>query len=380
MRTNKTLIQGAGLSAPKFQDYSIFPNKDVSRQMQLQRMYQDRNVRRYIDNLPPGADIDKLPASMQEPVQMFLNDKRMRYGQMARQISRPGAAIGSPMYMKLQADMNKTANEIKNLSNQLDNFKALKTEFLEDFDEGIISNGSNTSQLKELFSTDEYKIDLTSGSLQFILENGETVNGANLPKYFNRNATAVDGLLKLNQQAYKSAMPIMDKTSDYLYRRQVTQLVTQGGRDGLLSLATDKFLDNPMIDVDNIDDPNAYLLKEENHKQLQDFVINNWMQGISSAAQSAYNMKQRVSNAASGISAKNAMQIWNSGDLSQITNMLPLNSKISVVPYDDGTYDLKMGNRVVRSGIDPGKPEHLNLFLEVLGVPGGNNSIDLSKI
>ena len=380
MRTNKTLIQGAGLSAPKFQDYSIFPNKDVSRQMQLQRMYQDRNVRRYIDNLPPGADIDKLPASMQEPVQMFLNDKRMRYGQMARQISRPGAAIGSPMYMKLQADMNKTANEIKNLSNQLDNFKALKTEFLEDFDEGIISNGSNTSQLKELFSTDEYKIDLTSGSLQFILENGETVNGANLPKYFNRNATAVDGLLKLNQQAYKSAMPIMDKTSDYLYRRQVTQLVTQGGRDGLLSLATDKFLDNPMIDVDNIDDPNAYLLKEENHKQLQDFVINNWMQGISSAAQSAYNMKQRVSNAASGISAKNAMQIWNSGDLSQITNMLPLNSKISVLPYDDGTYDLKMGNRVVRSGIDPGKPEHLNLFLEVLGVPGGNNSIDLSKI
>ena len=380
MRTNKTLIQGAGLSAPKFQDYSIFPNKDVSRQMQLQRMYQDRNVRRYIDNLPPGADIDKLPASMQEPVQMFLNDKRMRYGQMARQISRPGAAIGSPMYMKLQADMNKTANEIKNLSNQLDNFKALKTEFLEDFDEGIISNGSNTSQLKELFSTDEYNIDLTSGSLQFILENGETVNGANLPKYFNRNATAVDGLLKLNQQAYKSAMPIMDKTSDYLYRRQVTQLVTQGGRDGLLSLATDKFLDNPMIDVDNIDDPNAYLLKEENHKQLQDFVINNWMQGISSAAQSAYNMKQRVSNAASGISAKNAMQIWNSGDLSQITNMLPLNSKISVVPYDDGTYDLKMGNRVVRSGIDPGKPEHLNLFLEVLGVPGGNNSIDLSKI
>ena len=348
--------------------------------MQMQRMYQDRNVRRYIDNLPPGADIDKLPASMQQPVQVFLGDKRRQYGMLARQLARPGQQAGSPRYMQMQAEMNKTANEIKNLSNQLDNFKALKTEFLEDFDEGIISNGSDTSQLKELFSTDEYKIDLTSGSLKFLLEDGTEINGANLPKYFNRNATAVDGLLKLNQQAYKSAMPIMDKTSDYLYRRQVTQLVAQGGRDGLLSLATDKFLDNPMINVDNLDDPNSYLLKEENHKQLQDFVINNWMQGISSAAQSAYNMKQRVSNVASGVSAQNAMQIWNSGDLSQITNMLPLNSKISVVPYDDGTYDLKMGNRVVRSGIDPGKPEHLNLFLEVLGVPGGNNSIDLSKI
>ena len=82
----------------------------------------------------------------------------------------------------------------------------------------------------------------------------------------------------------------------------------------------------------------------------------------------------------SGINLQSAMEVWNSGDLSQITNMLPLNSKISVVPYDDGTYDLKMGNRVVREGIDPGEPSHLNLFLEVLGVPGGNNSIDLSKI
>ena len=377
---NKALIQGAALSAPKFQNYSILPNQEVTRQMQLRRMYQDRNVRRYIDNLPPGADIDKLPASMQQPVQMFLTDKRRQYGMLARQLARPGLQAGSPRYMQMQAEMNKTANEIKNLSNQLDNFKALKTEFLEDFDEGIVSNGSDTSQLKELFSTDEYKIDLTSGSLKFLLEDGTEINGANLPKYFNRNASAVDGLLKLNQQAYKSAMPIMDKTSDYLYRRQVTQLVTQGGRDGLLSLATDKFLDNPMIDVDNIDDPNAYLLKEENHKQLQDFVINNWMQGISSAAQSAYNMKKRANNPMSGINLQNAMEVWNSGDLSQITNMLPLNSKISVVPYDDGTYDLKMGNRVVREGIDPGEPRHLNLFLEVLGIPGGNNSIDLSKI
>ena len=127
---NKALIQGAALSAPKFQNYSILPNQEVTRQMQLRRMYQDRNVRRYIDNLPPGADIDKLPASMQQPVQMFLTDKRRQYGMLARQLARPGLQAGSPRYMQMQAEMNKTANEIKNLSNQLDNFKALKTEFL----------------------------------------------------------------------------------------------------------------------------------------------------------------------------------------------------------------------------------------------------------
>jgi hypothetical protein len=45
-----------------------------------------------------------------------------------------------------------------------------------------------------------------------------------------------------------------------------------------------------------------------------------------------------------------------------------------VEAYDDGTYDLKLGSRTVRKGIDPGEPQHLNMLLEVLGIPGGGGS------
>jgi len=382
MKANKALMVGAGLAADKFQSYRIGKrNEDLSRQMQMKRMYEDREIRKYIDNLGPGAEVDKLPASMQEPVTQFLNDNRMKYGQLARRVAK--APAGSPLYMQSRSEMNKIQGQFKNLSSQLDNFKNLKQEYLADFDEGVISKGSDSSTLKKLFSTDDYIIDLSSGSLEFELEDGSRVAGSNLPKYFNRNAKAVDGLLKLNQQAYKNALPI-DKTSDYLYRRQVRQLVTQGGRDGLLSLATDEFLDGSLIDVDNPNDPNYGLLSEENHEQLRDFVIDSWMNGISTASEEAYRFKQRSSRPqGTGIDYTTVMQIWQSGDLDQLTNLLPLNSKLSLDGYDDGSYDIKLGSRVVRRGIHPGKPETLNLLLEVLGISGGGGSIpniDLSKI
>jgi len=383
---NKQLIQGAGIAANKFQSYRLFEqNKEMGRQMQMQRMYQDKKVRQYIDALGPGAEVDKLPGSMQEPVQDYLNDNRMKYGQLARYVAK--APAGSPQYMKAQAEMYKIQSQFKGLSSQLDNFKNLKQEYLADFDEGIISNGSkNQKVLKELFSTDDYKVNLSDGSLKFVLENGEEVAGSNLPKYFNRNAKAVDGLLKLNQQAYKNALPI-DRTSDYLYRRQVRQLATAGGRDGLLSLATDAFLDAPLIDIDNPNDPNYGLLNEDNHEQLRDFVINSWMDGISSAANQAYMVKSRSSRPqGSGLDLNTAMQAWKENDLYQLMNLLPIDSKINIEEVDDGTWDISVPGRKMPFNINPEDDATLGLYLKALGIRGGNitpnvgATIDLDKI
>ena len=133
--------------------------------------------------------------------------------------------------------------------------------------------------------------------------------------------------------------------------------------------------------MDNPNDPNLVLLNENNHEALRDFVINNWMDGISSAANQAYQMRNRAGNMMSNLSYKQILDIWNTGDLEQITNLLPLDSKVGIEAYDDGTYDLKLGSRVVRKGIDPGEPQHLNMLLEVLGIPGGGGSdIDFDLI
>lgn len=380
MRANKALIEGAYTSAPKFQNYSIDPQGEMSKQLQLKRIYDDRNLRRYIEQLPQGVELDKVPGSMRAPISQYLNSSRMRYGMLARQLAK--APAGTPQYMQMREEMLGIQSSYKNLSTELDNFKNLKQEFLQDFDAGIISKGSETSKLKELFAKEDYQITMQDGRLNFLMDDGSFMPAAQLPTYFNQNAEAVDGLLKLNQQAYKNALPI-DDNSDYLYRRQVRQLVTKNGREGMLSLATDQFLDQPLIDIDNLNDPNYYLLKEENHDQLRDFLVNNWMDGISSAANDAYTMKSRSSRVGTGIDINQALQIWQSGDLSQLGNLLPLNSKMKIDGYDDGTYDIKVGGRTMPYVIDPKNPQHLQLYMKALGLQMPNvniGNIDINQI
>jgi len=379
MRANKALIEGAYKSAPKFQNYSIDPSGEMSKQLQMKRMYEDRNMRRYIEQLPQGVQIDKVPSSMRAPISQYLNQSRMRYGMLARQIAK--APAGTPHYMKMREEMLGIQSSYKNLSGELDSFKNLKQEFLADYDSGIISKGSETSKLKELFAKDDYQISMQNGRLSFLMNDGSLMAAGDLPTYFNQNAEAVDGLLKLNQQAYKNAIPI-DKSSDYLYRRQVRQLVTKNGRDGMLSLATDQFLDAPLIDIDNLNDPNYHLLQEENHDQLRDYLVDNWMGGISSAANQAYSTKQRSVRPFGGIDMGTAMQIWQSGDLEQIGNLLPMDSKIDIDGYDDGTYDISIGGRKMPFTIDPSNPEHLGLFMKALGLqmPNVNLGIDINQI
>jgi len=372
MRANKGLMEGAFTSAPKFQSYELFGNPEYNKQQAMQKMYQDRNVRKYIDQMP-SIELEKVNGSMRGPTSEYLNNQRMLYGRLARQLANPNVRPGSPMYMQTMAKMQSIQGDIRGLSTSLDNFKNTKTEFLQDFDAGIVSRGSKIDDLKELSAKDNYEVAIQNGKMMVQMEDGRMVSLDDVNGYFNRNAQSVDDLLKLNQQAYKNAMPI-DESSEFMYRRQVRELATKAGREGLISLAVDNFLGNPMIDMDNPNDPNLVLLNEKNHEQLRDFVINNWMSGISQAAEQAYSMKNRAGNMMSNISYKQVMDIWNTGDLEQITNMLPLNSKVSVEGYDDGTYDLKIGSRTVRKGIDPGEPQHLNMLLEVLGIPGGGGS------
>ena len=369
---SKALIQGAATSAPQFINYNPFSREQIKKQS-LERVYQDRNVRKYIDQLPAGLDLEKVPGSMHEPVENYLQQSRMRYGRLARMLASNNIQAGSPRYMQVQSEMFNIQKSFKGLSSDLDNFKNLKQEYLQDFDSGNISVGSSDSKLKELFGKDDYKVSIIDGKLNFLMDDGSFLAANQLGSevsYFNKNAKAIDGLLALNQQAYKNAVPI-DRTSDYLYRRQIQQLIGESGRDGMISLATDKFLDNPLINLDNPDDPNLWLLQEENHDQLKDFLVNNWINGISSAANQAFQLKNRASNVIGqfgGIAMDTAMQIWESGDLEQIGNLLPLDSKTKIDAYDDGTYDIKIGNRTMPFKIDPNNPDHLQLYLKALGL------------
>ena len=59
-------------------------------------------------------------------------------------------------YIQAQAGFQNIKNQFKNISSNLDQFKASKTEFLKDYDSKTISEGADTDKLKLLYSSDNH--------------------------------------------------------------------------------------------------------------------------------------------------------------------------------------------------------------------------------
>ena len=324
-------------------------------------------VNKYIDNLPPNYEVAKLPPSMRQGITEYAKDQQIMAGNFNRILKK--TKPGSSAYINAKNEINTIKNNFKNLSSTLDNFAAYKSEFLKDFDAGSISNGADTDKLKLLYSTDNYRYSLMNNNLSFQLEDGSMVEGNNLPKYFLRNGDGGKKLLELNNQSY-SAGKQWDSFTRSHYERQVRNIVKEKGREGLLSLATDTFLDEPLITKDS---PDSWLLKEENHDQLEQYVINRYTNGMEEAANSGYQSAQTKTKLSGGdggsvseplASQEATNQYWESGQLNMITNEPGFDNRYQVVSNGDGTFDVLYRERanapitVIKKNIDPNIPEH----------------------
>ena len=297
-----------------------------------------------------------------------------------------GVEPGSTAWITANAGLQTIKNQFKNVSANLDAFQALKTEFLEDFDNKTISEGSDTDSLKMLFSTDDFQYDIQDGQIYYTLPDGSVIGGNKLPKYFNKNSDGANKLITLNETAYKQGRQ-WDKPTEDHYRRQVKNIVREKGREGLLSLATDDFLDEPIITKDS---PNGWLLEEENHDALEQFVIDRYVQGMMEASNVAYNNKQQKTSVNTGgdvsgiLDAATADQYYGE-NLGEIVNALPLGSGRRVETFDDGTFDLyyrsapNAPEELVGSKIDPTNPAHKAIYYRWLGI-SSTTGIDTNRI
>ena len=357
------------------------------------------NQTNYIDNLPAGYEVEKLPSSMRQGVTNWSKSMQIEAGNYARLMKSPGMKAGSTAWIEANAGLQTIKNQFKNISSNLDNFKALKTEFLEDFDNKTISEGSDTDQLKMLFSTDHFNYQLRpgSGEIQYNLPDGSVVSGNNLPKYFNKNSDGANKLIDLNEKAYKGATQWDSPTRDH-YTRQVKNIVREKGREGLLSLATDDFLDEPLITKDS---PNSFLLLEENHEALEQFVIDNYVQGMESASATAYSNNRRKTSTSSSATSSGPLvtqdvsdKFWAGGNLNEITNSSGWDPKYQVVESDkDGAFDIlynpdpfnpygRSTEIYIKKNLDPSIPEHKKWWDEVMlgGSMNLGSSIDQNQL
>ena len=109
------------------------------------------NQQEYIDNLPAGYAVEKLPGSMRPGVTAWSKHQQIEAGNWNRRMKTKGVEPGSTAWITANAGLQTIKNQFKNVSANLDAFQALKTEFLEDFDNKTISEGSDTDSLKMLF-------------------------------------------------------------------------------------------------------------------------------------------------------------------------------------------------------------------------------------
>lgn len=271
---------------------------DVNRRKRKQAQQAIKNkTESYINSLNSNVDLSELTSDQQGAITNFLVKKRNEYAQAASAL----AKIEDPSseeYLRLRDQMNNVQNSFTNLAKQLKTYKEDKVNFLNDFDNGLLSEGNDLSTLNEASNmyTDQASIGVDDqGGLVFWNESQGTYNPYNkMQKPFLKDFKAADGLLQLNEKIYSAGAPLTGARRNMI-RQRLNNLISQGGRDTLLSLATDDFIIEGGL---GIQDPS--LFERGNEDALKAAVLNGYMDSLEESARQGYAEKQAKAKSAGG--------------------------------------------------------------------------------
>jgi hypothetical protein len=251
----------------------------------------------YINRLNSNVDLSELTGEQQNAITNFLVKKRREYADAASRISKIDDPA-SEEYMNLRDQMNGVQLSFNNLAKQLNTYKEDKTNFLEDFDSGMLSDGNEIGVLNEASNlyTDKGVLGVNEGGgLVFWNENkGDYSNYSDVQKPFLKDFKSADSILKLNQQVYSSGAPLTGARRNMI-RQQLKSMISQGGRDTLLSLASDDFMVEGGL---GLQDP--ALFEKENESELRNAVLDGYMTALEESAREGYSEKQAKTRSSAG--------------------------------------------------------------------------------
>jgi len=254
----------------------------------------------YIDNLNSEIDLTKLTPEQNNAVTNFLVENKNKYARAASEIARLDDPT-DPRYMELRDEMNGVQNSFTNLANQVNAFKEDKVSYLKDFDDRRISDGNSVDALTNAAGifTDAGSIGIgEGGNLNFWNEEkGEYENYTNIQKPFLKDFKGANNILSLNEKVYNAGSSLSGARQNMI-RNKLKNMISSGGRDTLLSLASDDFLIEGGL---NLQDPS--LFDPANQDLLQEAVLNSYMDAlIDTAAQGARDKKPARGKGSGGFS------------------------------------------------------------------------------
>jgi tryptophan 2,3-dioxygenase len=251
----------------------------------------ESKVANYIDNMAEPLNVAKIPPKYRDSVNKFLIQKRNEYAQAARVASRYSPT--STAYMESVSKMNSISSSFEQLNNQFEIFKKMKDEDLPDFTGRLVSDGNKNSDLNILTDvlTDKYDISITdNGNISFytgeISENGENIiiqkELNDLPKYFNKDFKTANKIVELNKKIYNGGNKL-DAASRDFYKLQLKSMLSEGGRETVVSLATDDFIIDGGLGLDP-----ALLEDESRHDELTNIVVEQYLNMFDKTASAGF--------------------------------------------------------------------------------------------
>ena len=259
----------------------------------------------YINSLNSNVDTTSLSSSQQQAVSNYLTDQKMLYADAARRISKLDPT--HPEYMAARDEMNGVQMNFTNLAGSLNQYKEDKSNYLQDFDNSLLSTGNKTSTYVEASKiyTDEGSLGIgEGGTLNFWNETkGEYKKYGEIDKPFLKDSKSADSILQLNEQLYNSGKELSGARRN-MVRQKLNNMISSGGRDALLSLASDDFIIEGGL---GIQDPS--LFEKENEALLKQSVLDGYMSVLEdSAAQGTIDNRPKVSGGGSGAGGRKTLQ------------------------------------------------------------------------
>lgn len=294
---NQALIKGASLAAPKFTDVGAVARQAVSgisdyylaraAEKRQEERAQKAKVETYLNNMPAGIELSKIPPAQQENVANWSKQMKFQYAEAARVL--PTLEAGSEAYVETMSKMTNIKNAFFNLNNNLETFKANKTEYLKSSSSGALSKGNNSKQgniLANIYTDQSDMIFDENGNMAF--QSGDQVLNINdVPDYFNKDFKSADTLININSDIYNAGQKL-DPTMSNMYRQKILNMIRQGGRETTLSLATDDLIQEGGLGIVDED----LLYNPERQEELEQVVVDNYMNILNGSANAGYQKKQ----------------------------------------------------------------------------------------
>ena len=335
-RSNWAEAMQQGLNS-SLQAAAINRSKQIAKKQKI-----NATVAGYIDGLNSEIDLTQLTGEQQGAVTNFLVENKNTYARAASEIAKIDDAT-DPRYMELREQMNGVQNSFKNLAGQVNAFKEDKIAYLKDFDDRRISDGNGIGSLASAAKiyTDQGNIGVgKGGNLNFWdADKEEYTNYANVQKPFLKDFKSANNILSLNESVY-SAGSSLSGARQNMIRNKLKNMISSGGRDTLLSLASDDFLIEGGL---NLSDPS--LFEPANQDLLQDAVLNSYMDALSdTAAQGARDKKPARGKGSGGFSGALQDEINLSGPVveeamqfSNLSQMPEANKATAVAQFINST-------------------------------------------